>query len=64
MSKNSAWLELSGDRVLVDVGSAAEGYWLGLGYVEPGASLHDEPVAIEKPVRKVRAKKTAEESEA
>lgn len=43
MSKNSVWLELADDRVLVDVGSAAEGYWRGLGYVEPGASLSDEP---------------------
>lgn len=63
MSKNSVWLENGADRVLVDVGSAAEGYWRGLGYGEPGASLTDEPVA-EKPARKVRAKKVTEGSEA
>ena len=64
MSKNSVWLELGVDRVFVDVGSVAEGYWRGLGYVELGASLPDEPAAVEKPARKVRAKKTAEISEA
>lgn len=64
MSKNSVWLELSGDRVLVDVGSAAEGHWRGLGYCEHGASLPDEPAVAEKPVRKVRAKKVTESSEA
>lgn len=64
MSKNSVWLELSGDRVLVDVGSAADGHWRGLGYGEPGASLPDEPVAVEKPARKVRAKKAVETLEA
>ncbi|MNP22285.1 hypothetical protein D3C76_1149490 [compost metagenome] len=64
MSKNSVWLELAGDRVLVDVGSAAEGYWRGLGYGEPGASLPEESVVGEKPVRKVRAKKSVETSEA
>ena len=64
MSKNSVWLELDGDRVLVDVGSVAEGYWRGLGYCEPGASLPGEPVVIEKPMRKVRAKKIVESSEA
>lgn len=63
MSKNSVWLELAGDRVLVDVGSVAEGYWQGLGYVEPGGSLPEEPV-VEKPARKVRAKKVTEGSEA
>jgi len=64
MSKNFVWLELAGDRVLVDVGSAAEGYWRGLGYCEPGASLPDQPEApVEKPMRKVRAKKIAEVSE-
>lgn len=63
MSKNSAWLELSGDRVLVDIGSAAEGYWRGLGYGEPGVSAPDEPVVTEKPARKARVKKTAEVSE-
>lgn len=61
MSKNSVWLELAGDRVLIDVGSAAEGYWRGLGYAEPGASLPDEPVAVEKPARKPRTKKSAED---
>lgn len=60
MSKNAVWLELTGDRVLVDVGSAADGYWRGLGYVEPGASLPDEPVAAEKPARKPRTKKSVE----
>ncbi len=64
MSKNSVWLENGVDRVLVDLGSAAEGYWRGLGYCEPGASLPDEPVAIEKPARKVRVKKGVETSEA
>lgn len=64
MSKNSAWLELAGDRVLVDIGSVAEGYWRGLGYIEPGTYLPDQPEApVEKPMRKVRAKKTAEVSE-
>ncbi len=62
MSKNAVWLENGADRVLVDVGSAAEGYWRGIGYVEPGASLPDEPVVDEKPVRKVRAKKITEVS--
>lgn len=60
MSKNAVWLELAGDRVLVDVGSAADGYWRGLGYGEPGASLLDEPVAVEKPARKSRTKKSVE----
>lgn len=60
MSNNSVWLELAGDRVLVDVGSAAEGYWRGLGFGEPGASLPDEPAVIEKPVKKVRVKKVVE----
>ena len=64
MSKNSVWLEKAGDRVLVDVGSAADGYWRGLGYGEPGTSLADQPEApVEKPMRKVRAKKIAEVSE-
>lgn len=64
MSKNSVWLELDGDRVLVDVGSVAEDYWRGLGYCEPGASLPEQPEApFEKPMRKVRAKKIAEVSE-
>ena len=63
MSKNAVWLELDGDRVLVDVGSVAEGYWRGLGYCEPGASLPGEPAVIEKPMRKVRAKKIVENSE-
>lgn len=63
MSKNAVWLELGIDRVFVDVGSAAEGYWRGLGYGEPGASLTDQPEApAEKPVRKVRAKKITEVS--
>lgn len=60
---NAVWLERAGDRVLVDLGSPAEGYWRGLGYVEPGASLPVEPVA-EKPVRKARTKKSVEISEA
>lgn len=63
MSKNSVWLEKSGDRVFVDAGSVAEGYWRGLGYCEPGASLPDEPVVAEKPVRKTRVKKVVEASE-
>lgn len=63
MSKNSVWLENGTDRVLVDVGSVAEGYWRGLGYGEHGASLPDEPV-VEKPVRKARSKKVVETSEA
>lgn len=62
MSKNTVWLELSGDRVLVDVASSAEGYWRGMGYVEPGAYLPDEALVAEKPVRKVRAKKITEVS--
>ena len=64
MSKNSVWLELAGDRVLVDVGSVADGYWRGLGYVEPGASLPEEPVVAEKPARKTREKKVVASSEA
>ena len=60
MSKNSVWLEKAGDRVLVEVGSAADGYWRGLGYGEPVASLPDEPAVIEKPVKKVRVKKVVE----
>ncbi len=60
---NAVWLELAGDRVLVDLGSPAEGYWRGLGYVVPGASLPAEPV-VEKPGRKARVKKAAEGSEA
>lgn len=63
MSKNSVWLENGGDQVLVDVGSVAEGFWRGLGYGEPGASLPDEPVAVDKPVRKTRVKKVVEGSE-
>lgn len=63
MSKNSVWLENGVDQVLVDVGSAADGYWRGLGYGEPGASLPDEPV-VEKPARKARVKKVVETSEA
>lgn len=63
MSKNSVWLELAGDRVLVDLGSAADGYWRGLGYVEPGAYLPGEPAVIEKPVKKARVKKVVEGSE-
>lgn len=62
MSKNAVWLERGGDRVLVDVGSAAEGHWRGLGYGEPVASLPEEPV-VNKPVRKARVKKVIEESE-
>lgn len=61
---NAVWLELAGDRVLVDVGSAAEGHWRGLGYGEPGASLPEEPTVADKPVRKARVKKATEVSEA
>lgn len=64
MSKNSVWLEKSGDRVLVDVGSAAESHWRGLGYGEPGAFAPDQPVVADKPVRKARIKKATEVSEA
>lgn len=65
MSKNSAWLELAGDRVLVDIGSVAEGYWRGLGYIAPGTYLSDQPEApVEKPARKVRVKKVVDASEA
>lgn len=63
MSKDAVWLEFGVDRVLVDVGSVAEGYWRGLGFGEPGASLPDEPVVAEKPVRKARVKKVVEASE-
>lgn len=63
MSNNSVWLELAGDRVLVDVGSVADGYWRGLGFCEPGASLPGEPAVIEKPVKKARVKKVVEGSE-
>lgn len=64
MSKSSVWLEMGVDRVLVDIGSVAEGYWRGLGYGEPGASIPVEPVVAEKPARKVRAKKVIEGSDA
>lgn len=65
MSKNSVWLENGVDRVLVDVGSAAEGYWRDLGYLAVGESLPGQPEApVEKPVRKPRTKKAAEGSEA
>lgn len=63
MSKNAVWLERGGDRVLVDVGSAAEGHWRGLGYGEPGVAAPDEPVVVDKPARKARAKRTTEVSE-
>lgn len=64
MSKNSVWLEYGADRVLVDVGSAAEGHWRGLGYSEPGAFAPDQPAApVEKPARKARVKKVVEELE-
>jgi hypothetical protein len=64
MSKNSVWLELDGDRVLVDAGSAAEGYWRGLWYCEPGSIAPDQPEApVEKPARKVRVKKVVEGSD-
>lgn len=64
MSKNSVWLESGTDRVLVDVGSAADGYWRGLGYLPAGESLPDQPVVADKPVRKARVKRTTEASEA
>ena len=65
MSKNSVWLGLGEERVLVDVGSVAEGYWRGLGYGEPGTSIPDQPEApVEKPARKVRVKKVVDASEA
>ncbi len=65
MSKQSVWLELGGDLVLVDVGSAADGYWRGLGYLAVGESLPGQPEApVEKPARKARVKKVAETSEA
>lgn len=64
MSKNAVWLESGGDRVLVDVGSAAEGYWRGLGYGEPGVAAPDEPVVADKLARKARVKKATEVSEA
>lgn len=64
MSKNAVWLERGGDRVLVDVGSAAEGYWRALGYLLAGESLPGEPVTpADKPARKARVKKTTEVSE-
>lgn len=62
---NSVWLENGVDRVLVDIGSAADGYWRGLGYGEPGTSIPDQPEApVEKPARKVRVKKVVDASEA
>lgn len=65
MSNNSVWLELGVDRVFVDVGSAAEGYWRELGYGEPGSIAPDQPEApVEKPARKVRVKKVVEGSDA
>ena len=66
MSKCSVWLEKGGDRVLVDVGSRAEGHWRGMGYAEPGlaieTSLPDEPLVVVSPVKKARAKKVAAEA--
>lgn len=65
MSKNTVWLELSGDRVLVDVASSAESYWRGMGYCEPESVAPDQPEApVEKPARKVRGKRIVSGSEA
>lgn len=62
MSKNSSWLKLSGDRVLVDIGSPAERYWRGLGYIESSDYVLYEPAnPVEKPARKTRMKKVANE---
>jgi hypothetical protein len=66
MSKCSVWLEKDGDLVFVDVGSRAETYWRGLGYVEAGlaveTSLPDEPLSVEKPAKKARVKKIVSEA--
>lgn len=66
MSKLAVWLEKGGDRVLVDLGSRAEGYWRGIGYAEVGlvveTSLPDQPLAAEKTVKKVRDKKVVAEA--
>lgn len=66
MSKCAVWLEQGGDRVFVDVGSRAEGYWRGLGYGEPGlaveTSLPDEPLSVERPAKKIRVKKVVAEA--
>lgn len=60
MSKNSSWLKLSGDRVLVDIGSPAESYWRGLGYIASSDSvLYESATPVEKPARKTRVKKVA-----
>ena len=66
MSKCSVWLEMAGDRVLVDLGSRAEGHWRGLGYAELGqvasAPGPEEPLVVERPARKTRAKKVVVEA--
>lgn len=65
MSKVAVWLEMAGDRVLVDLGSRSEAYWRGMGYAEVGllaeTFLPDQPLAVVAPVKKTRGKKgTAE----
>lgn len=66
MSKVAVWLEMAGDRVLVDLGSRSEAYWRGMGYMEPGLAVETsflgEPLIVEAPVKKARAKKVVTEA--
>jgi hypothetical protein len=65
MSKLAVCLEKDWERVLVDVGSRADGYRCGLGYVEPnracGNSFPGEPMAAEKKAKKPSIKKVVAE---
>lgn len=60
MSKYSVWLENSGDRVLVDVGSKAEQHWRAEGYAEPGLVVDAVSVIEDKAVKKTRGRKSVE----
>lgn len=60
MSKDSVWLELGGDRVLVDVGSKAEQHWRAEGYAEPGVVVEVVAVVEDKAVKKPRGRRAVE----